>query len=146
MEPKEYLYQYRDICARIKEIDEAIENIEEAIASISIDYSGMPHGSGIGDKTGRQAIKLADLKAEYVEERRESLLLKVRIERTIHQVKNTDCRAVLLDRYIKNMQWQEVADDLHFDISYVAGRLHDKALREIEQIINCQKNSNEEMC
>lgn len=143
MTAKEYLLQYANAEDKLAQLNEAIMRAEASLDSMSIDYSGMPHGSGTSDKTGAQALRLTDLKERYIEQYNEARVLVSEIEYVIMQVENPNGRAVLLDRYIDRMKWEDIARHLHFDISYVAGHLHGNALQEVSNILNCQKNSKE---
>ena len=60
MTAKEYLkrYEYADLRAKRFEAEYKLEH--ELIGSISINYDGMPHGTGITRKTENEALKLAE--------------------------------------------------------------------------------------
>lgn len=135
-EVKRFLEQYAIAMEQVASITKSIERIEASIDSISIDYSGMPHGSGKSDKVARQAVKLADLKAKRIRERMAAELKAQEVEDVIYKLEDPRFLEVIRLRYIEHMKWDAIASAMCYEVSHVSGRLHGSALQAIAQIID----------
>ena len=88
MTAKEFLRQYRRLKVQIKQLDLDIMELEESYDSISIDYSGMPHGSGIADRTAQLATRMGQLRMQKLQLRAEALEKCEEIIKVINCVKD----------------------------------------------------------
>lgn len=136
MTAKEYLMQYRRLSERIRQLDLDIMMLEAEADSVSVDYSGMPHGSGIADKTANTAIRLATLKQEKVSKREEAILKREEILNVINRVEDTLLSQLLYDRYILFMTWDRVAEDCEKSDRWCRTRLHSRALKCVSKILD----------
>lgn len=135
MTAKEYLMQYRRLSERIRQLDLDIMMLEAEADSVSVDYSGMPHGSGIADKTANTAIRLATLKQEKVSKREEAILKREEILNVINRVEDTLLSQLLYDRYILFMTWERVAEDCDRSDKWCRTELHSRALQSVNKIL-----------
>ena len=81
--------------------------------------------------------KIVDLEMEINEDIDRLVDIKAEIMEIISQADDPICQLLLELRYINGKGWDEIARDIGFDIR-TAFRLHGKALKEIEEIRNCQ--------
>lgn len=137
MKAKEYLVQYKLMVARIRALERDIERLVAEIGGGSINNDGLPHGTSIGDQTGRIAVRLADLKREREQWLRESIEKRDEIDRTILKVTDPIYLKLLHDRYVMLMDWAAITEDLGlFNDQYVRGKLHGKALLAVWDIMS----------
>lgn len=134
MNTKNYLKQYKRILERLRQMKKELDTIEAQMETTGGIGDGTPRGSDISDKTGRLAATLADLKLQYEWITAESWKIRHDIEQTINQVEEPIQSRLLYDRYIQDMSWREVANDIHMDEVYTRGRLHGSALESVRKI------------
>ena len=133
MTAKAYLMQHRRIVEQIRQLDLTIERIEAEAEGMSVSDDGMPHGSAISKPTEKLAIQLADIKARRTALREEAWRKRDEIERVIDEVEDPVCSRLLYDRYVLCMTWEETANDLRYNMKYVCGALHGRALKKVEE-------------
>lgn len=134
MNTKNYLKQYKRILERLRQMKKELDTIEAQMETTGGIGDGTPRGSDISDKTGRLASMLADLKSQYEWITAESWLIRKDIETTINQVEDPLQSRLLYDRYIQDMSWRDVANEIHMDEVYTRGRLHGSALEAVRKI------------
>ncbi len=61
---------------------------------------------------------------------------KREIVAVIWAVKDNTLRLLLFRRYIRCQTWERIAEEMHYSFPHVVGRLHPKALAEVEEILN----------
>ncbi|MEY8285365.1 DUF1492 domain-containing protein [Lachnospiraceae bacterium 50-23] len=128
---KEYLWSYRKHGRRIKRIEAEIEEIRSMKMHPSQKGNdGMPRGSsGQADLSGYIAeIKEKEDKL-YAEGVKQVEIYK-EIHNRIDQMENEDERDVLFYRYIKGMNWWDVAQNIGLSERRVY-EIHGKALKNL---------------
>lgn len=93
-----------------------IENIKNEIKNLpiikSIDYSGMPHGTGVSNPVESYYLKKEKLLEKLnnkIEKYTEEL---IRIEGIIDKIEDIEVRAIARMRFINNMKWEEIGKEL----------------------------------
>ena len=133
MTAKEYLEQYGHIRARVKVIQETIEQLRTEAESVSINLDGMPHTQG--NKTWENlVIKLAEYETELSDEMSALWSKHMEIIRTIGMLDHQH-QILLKKRYIDGMRWEQIAYEMHVSWRH-CHRIHGRALAELEKIIN----------
>lgn len=127
---KEYLWQYQESVRRITRIESELEEIRSMRGSISINNDGMPHGAGQGDLSG-YAAELDGLERDLISERYLRIKLYKDIAARIKRLKSKNENDVLFYRYIKGLDWWEVAEKMKYSERHIT-RLHGKALVHFE--------------
>lgn len=129
MTAKEYLSQYYTEKLKIKKLSGEIEELEalSVYASPRLSVSG----SGISDKIGNNAAKIADKQKELDCLIEKSLKLMDEIEACINRVENVRLNYILTERYINCRKWEDIAEELNTDLRWVH-RLHGRALKKID--------------
>ena len=135
MTAKEFLRQYRRLKVQIKQLDLDIMELEESYDSISIDYSGMPHGSGIADRTAQLATRMGQLRMQKLQRRAEALEKREEIIKVINCVKDPIQSQLLYDRYILFMTWERIAEDCDRSDKWCRTELHSRALQSVNKIL-----------
>lgn len=133
MTAKEYLQSYNTISARVKLLQDTIEQLRTEAESVSISLDGMPHGQG--NKSWENiAVKLAEYETELSEELSAFWEKRMDIINTIGLLDHQH-QTLLYKRYIKGMRWEQIAYEMHFSWRH-CHRVHGRALAELDKIIN----------
>ena len=127
---KEYLRGYRVHVRRISRIEEELAELRAMRASISVNNDGMPRGSGQSDLSG-YAAELDRLEQELIEERYNRISTYKDIARRIKRIKSENEKDVMFYRYIKGMDWWEIAEKMHYSERWIH-KLHGKGLAHFE--------------
>lgn len=138
---KEYLRSYRYHVRRIHRIDAEIAELREMKLHPSMKPDdGMPHGSGgQGDLSG-YAAELDEMIQELTHERYLRIKTYQAIARQIKRVKSRNESDVLFYRYIKAMDWWDIAELMGFSERQIY-RIHGNALAHFEipkDVSECQ--------
>ena len=131
MTAKEFLkrYEYADLRARRYEEEYKLEH--ELIGSISINYDGMPHGSGISRKTENEALKLAEKAEKYIDAKLDAIRIRQEVFDLISDIDDYEGE-ILYQRYIKLLKWEAVSIVVHLSW-YAVHDHHKKALAIVQK-------------
>lgn len=127
---KMYLRGYRKHGNRIKRIEAEIEEIRSMKLYPSVNNDGMPHGTNQSDLSD-YASKLTELEEELYQEGIQQVKEYKDISWRIQQLKDEDERDVLFYRYIKGLEWWEVARAMDYSESWIY-ELHGNALKNLK--------------
>ncbi|MCI6121500.1 MAG: DUF1492 domain-containing protein [Lachnospiraceae bacterium] len=127
---KRYLREYRKHGKKIKRIDAEIEEIRSMKMYPSLNNDGMPHGSGGGDLSA-YAAELQEKEDELYREGVEQVKTYNDISFRIKQLEDEDERDVLFYRYIKGMEWWEIARTMDYSERWIY-ELHGRALEKLK--------------
>lgn len=124
---KEYLRKYRTHVRRIHRINAEIAELRSMKISPSVNNDGMPHGGcGQSDLSG-YAAELDSMVQELIDERYCRIKDYQEIVRRIKKLKSENEKDVLFYRYIRGMDWWEIAEKMKFSERQIF-RIHGKAL------------------
>jgi hypothetical protein len=132
---KDFLRSYEREESRIRQIEEDIAYINKTLDSIPQIFDGMPRGSGISNKTAKEAEKLWQLQNDLIAARTRAVQKREEVANLIRQVKNVQHMNLLRLRYIELKGWAQVSIDMDRDPRWVF-RMHNLALEEILKIYN----------
>lgn len=129
---KEYLRSYRTHVRRVQRITAEIEELRAMKMYPSVkDNDGMPHGSGgQGDLSG-YAADLDQMIWELIDERYLRIETYQQIACQINKLRSENEKDVLFYRYIKGLDWWEIAEKMSFSERWIY-KLHGKALVHFE--------------
>lgn len=127
---KDYLREYRKHGRRIKRIEMEIEEIRSMKMYPSINNDGMPHGSSQSDLSD-YAAELEEKEKKLYAEGIEQVKTYKQLEWNINQLKNQDERDVLFYRYIKGLEWWQIAQIMDYSERWIY-ELHGRALKNIK--------------
>lgn len=132
-DPKQvYLEQYLILCKEIKVLEELIKETEaEAVATNSL-ASSVSSGSKSTDKVGNAAAKLVDHLNDLAAKKALRTEARIQITRTIYSLEDGTLRVVLIQRYLRGLKWNQIAEFMGYDDERNIYRLHAKALDEIK--------------
>ena len=131
MTAKEFLkrYEYADLRARRYEEEYRLEH--ELIGSISINYDGMPHGSGISRKTENDALRLTEKAEKWIGARLDAIGIRQEVFDLICDIDDVEGE-ILYQRYIKLLKWEAVCIVVHLSW-YAVHDHHKKALAIVQK-------------
>lgn len=136
---KEYLRRYRTHVRRIHRINAEIAELRSMKLSPSLNNDGMPHGSSQSDLSG-YAAELDRMVQELIDERYYRIKDYQDIVGRIKELKSENEKDVLFYRYIRGMDWWEIAEKMKFSERQIF-RIHGKALANFKipkDVSECQ--------
>lgn len=129
---KEYLRSYRQHVRRIHRINAEIAELRSMKLHPSMKPDdGMPHGSGGQGDLSTYAAQLDDMVRELQQERYLRIKTYQAIARQIKRMKSRSESDVLFYRYIKGLEWWEIAEKMGYSERWIY-KLHGKALAHFE--------------
>jgi len=128
---KEYLNRYLESVRAIRRAEEELQEIRIMKMGISASGDGMPHGGGQSDLSN-YAATLDDIERDLRAAKRRRVRTYIEIRNTIESIKNSKERDVIFYRYIKGMDWWEIAEKMKYTERWVK-KLHGKALAHMER-------------
>lgn len=127
---KEYLQEYHGHVRRINRIEEEIKELRNMKTTISINYDGMPRSSKKSDLS-EYASRLDELERKLLEEKYLRISAYKAIADQINMLKSESEKDVLFYRYIRALNWWEIAEKMNYSERWVQ-KIHGKALAHLE--------------
>ncbi len=127
---KAYLWTYRKHIRRIKRIESDLEEIRSMKQYPSVNNDGMPHASGTGDLSG-YAATIDSKERELLAEKYSRIKEYKEITRRIELLQNENEKDVLHYRYIKGLEWWEIAEKMNYTERHIH-RYHGQALKNFK--------------
>lgn len=127
------LAQLKHLRAEAELLSARIRELEQAAQGGAVRITGMPRGGGAGDRVGRYAAMIADLRTQLADRQRECLEELTRLYAFIEGVEDSLTRQVLVYRYVDGLSWQQVASALGEGDEQYPRRLHNRFLRRYLQ-------------
>lgn len=141
MTAKTYLKQHRILTAKIRRIEEAIEEARSAAAYPGINLNGMPRAATPRNATEDKLIRLVSLEEKLRDIMLEDAQTIYDIENTINAIENEEAAEILHLRYIKCMPFEAhyneetISTATNYSIPHVY-TLHREGLQEVQQILD----------
>ena len=130
-----WLQGLRDLDNLINAKIEERDQVMTMATKITPNTDGMPHGSGISDKVGNAAVKLADMADEINSLVDDLIDYKCKVNTALGKLSASD-QLLLHRHYIQGMSWTDIADMM--DLSGVhVWRLKVKALENLQHVMPC---------
>ena len=130
-EAKEYMEQARYLDMQINSKIEQVRTLNELATKVTTVYSDMPHSPN--KNTGRMEetiAKIIDLESEIDRDIDALVDLKQEVKTAISKVEDEKYRVLLELRYINQKSWEEIANQLGYDLRYTH-KIHGRALQKI---------------
>lgn len=106
---KKELSQLYYLNREIEEQQRRLQELEESATSCTAHITGMPHGSGVGDKIGKYAAEIADMRGLLDLNLKKCFYELNRLNRYISSVEDSQMRMILSLRYINGLSWRQIA-------------------------------------
>lgn len=94
---------------RLNKARDLLASLEASAVPVSPVLSGLPRAPGYGDKVGKLAAEIADMRARVKFLESESELKRREIERYISNIPEDQVRIIFRLRFLQGMSWGEVA-------------------------------------
>lgn len=137
MTAKEYLKQYLDIEKSIRQKQAEIRHYESVAVSVAQTCSGVGgNPNGASDKVGQTVAIVLDLKNDIVAEVKRLADKQREIESNIEKINDSRLEIVLKYKYINGATFEQIADQMGYSRMHIC-RLHGKALKKLQNVIEC---------
>lgn len=127
---KQYLREYREHVRRIHRIEEEIRELRLMKTCPTVNNDGMPRGSNKSDLSGYVA-EIDGMIRELQDEHYWRIKSYKEIVKRIKELRSENEIDVLFYRYIKGMDWWEIADKMNYTERWIH-KIHGKALAHFE--------------
>ena len=131
MTAKEELLQYKYAREKVDETLEEYQKYKDRAEKMTSIISDMPRGISSSDKVADNAVKMADLSAEYEKRWLEAENKKLEIEKNIDLVEEP-YRIILYMKYVQGKKLEEIAYKLNANYTYICEQ-HGIALKKYEE-------------
>ena len=131
MTAKEELLQYKYAREKVDETLEEYQKYKDRAEKMTSIISDMPRGTSSSDKVADNAVKMADLSAEYEKRWLEAEYMKLEIEKNIDLVEEP-YRIILYMKYVQGKKLEEIAYKLNANYTYICEQ-HGIALKKYEE-------------
>lgn len=136
MTAKEYLNQLIDMNLRIESLKMVIKicySKSESTTSNASETASFNTSKNNTSKIEKNVIKAVECKEEL--ENLNAKFIEFAFEATlqINNIENNLLAALLMNRYVCCMTWEQVAEIIDKDVDYTKKELHSKALRDFEK-------------
>ena len=132
MTAKEELLQYKYAREKVQETLEEYQKYKDRAEKMTSIISDMPRGgTSSSDKVADNAVKMADLSAEYEKRWLEAENKKLEIEKNIDLVEEP-YRIILYMKYVQGKKLEEIAYKLNANYTYICEQ-HGIALKKYEE-------------
>lgn len=127
---KEYLDKYQQLSKRIDSLLEEKRIVYSRATRITPSYSDMPRG-GQDDRIQSAVDRLCEIDKQIDIEVDKLVDMRKEIMRTIKTVGQPLLEAILINRYINGMKWEQIAVKMNYEYRWIL-HLHGKALGRIK--------------
>ena len=140
MTAKEFLKQYEYATHRAERLRMEYEKEHELIGSVrsTLGGDGMPHRSGVSKSVEDQAIRLADKAMEWKVAEIDAIRTRQMVFDFIQAIPGIE-GAVLNERYVNLLTWEQVAQTLHYSTAGVY-KIWKRAMIIAEERLNDESN------
>lgn len=142
---KEYLKSIRTLDMAIKVKEEELYRLKLNIASLSPQTTGERVMNSSTSDMMSTVDKIVDMQAVINAEIDRLVNLKEEARSKINQLKDTRYVSLLTDYYINCKTWEQVADDMGYDLRYIY-KLHGRALQVFDKILKEDIKRHPERC
>lgn len=128
-EVKTWLRSYRYLKSEAERLEEELAEWRSKAEKMTRELSGMPSGSGGGDKVPACVEKIWELERKLSAKLSDMVEQRQAIERAIESLPDKK-KQLMRYRYIDGMKWEKVAVEMNMEYRWVL-RIHGRALQEI---------------
>lgn len=132
MTAKEELLQYKYAREKVQETLEEYQKYKDRAEKMTSIISDMPRGTSSSDKVADNAVKMADLSAEYEKRWLEAENKKLEIEKNIDSMEEP-YRILLHKRYVEGKTLEEISTLMNYSFDRVR-HMHGEALLKYEKL------------
>lgn len=104
----EQLTELSELHNQIYELEESLQTLRSKTHPAASRVTGMPHGSGISDRTAILAVEIAEMEQEIADLREQLEAKKAVAAAFIKTIPNIETRTIFRLRFLHGMLWKEV--------------------------------------
>ena len=132
-EKKDYLYSYKPIERRIRQIEEDITRLElEADGARAIQYSDMPKGSADLPSPQEKYVTMLEKAIENrIKATAELVQKREEIKQAIHKIGDADMECLLEYKYLDRLRMKQISQRMKYERTQLY-RIHDKAIETFQ--------------
>ena len=138
MDVKEYLSRYHETKVQIEKLEQIVAEyirLANSIPGINFDQVRIDGTKNLQAPFEKWILRALDDELVIKSLKKELPILKGEIITTIETLHDSDCKRVLIHRYIDWFSWNEISKVMFYSTASIR-RLHDKALLEIKELLN----------
>ena len=136
MKAKTYLKQIEKMNAKINCLNEELEYLNAlATRTTSVLGGERVQSSGSKERMADCTVKMADMCSRINEEIDRLIDYKDEAWKIIEQCE-PECITLISKRYFQFKPWEEIAVDMNFTYQWVSGGLHQKALAQVQKVLD----------
>jgi len=136
----DYLKQIEVMDAKINSNIEELAQLEAlATKTTSVLGGERVQSSGSQDKMADCVVKIVNMQAELNRQIDEYIDFKNQARDVINEC-DADCLTLLKKRYFLYKRWEEIAVEMNFTYQWVAGGLHQRALAQVQRVLDDKGN------
>lgn len=129
-EVKTWLRSYRYLKSEVERLEEELAEWRSKAEKMTRELSGMPSGSGGGDKVPACVEKIWELERKLEEQLKEVIGRRNEIEKAISSVPNETFQLLLRLKYIDGDTWEKISVKMNYNYRWIL-YLHGRALQAI---------------
>ena len=133
---KEWLNRGKCLDNELKELKETAQKAFEDATNTASNICDERVQTSIANNTEKKFILAAHYEAEIVKKIEELYDVKLEILGAIHKLDSCTYRALLLARYINFKTWEQIAEDMGYEVRQIH-RIHGNALVNLKDVIEC---------
>lgn len=135
---KEFMKNLREMQKDLTSLTEEREQLFARITSTTVSLKAVSvQSSGDGDKMAAITPIILELDEKIQDQIRKIVMAQMRADDIICKIQNPVHREILRWYYVQGLKWEDVAQRMNYDVSYVQ-RLNGQALLEAEKIFKNQ--------
>lgn len=104
------LSRHLKLCEKLEQDEEILAALRAKAYPGAQQLDGMPHASGVSDKTGYLGAVIADMEASIKALRKDITAERRILQNYVDSLRDERIRTIIQLRFICCMQWKEVAD------------------------------------
>lgn len=138
-EVKTWLRSYRYLKNEVERLEEELAEWRSKAEKMTRELSGMPSGSGGGDKVPACVEKIWELERELNAKLIDMVEQRQAIERAIEALDNDLYKEILIGKYIYGRSLSQLAEEKHYCYKQIR-RIHGRALKNLNMSFNVPYN------
>lgn len=143
MKAKNYLMQIKNMDERISADIEELAALEAlATKTTSILSDDKVQSSGSQQKMADAVAKIVELKDKINAEIDRFVDFKEEAKNLIFDACDGDCIALLYKRYFLDKKWEQIAVEMNYTFKWVSGGLHQRALSQVQKVLDERGDGN----
>ena len=132
---KQWLLRYRDGKKDVRRLEEELEELDEMQKNVrGVRYSEMPRGEKKKTDLSDYIVEIEKTQEKICAARYQRIKVFQEVKDAIEQLPTATEREVMSYRYLRLMEWEKISGKIDIDLRQIY-RIHDKALKSIEKIL-----------